>query len=226
MVGKDLYVTYRMSNSDYHLQIYKSEKSKYQKYISEYNKIKSVWNIINSETNRKHCQPDDINLINEDDSSVTDDPRTIIANLFAKHFNWTTQSHNAAEVNFNAVSNSICLSSVDWKQFGFRPNLSTELAIFHALNSIYGKVNTEHEVGEMYVDLSRAFDTLDHALLIDKLWRYGDRGACSSLLHSYLHDLTQLVCISSGNKTYHTDTVKITQDVPQGSILGPLLFII
>jgi len=110
-----------MTNSHYH-QIYKSEKSKYQKYISEYkksynnNKIlksknmsKSVWSIINSETNRKYCPPDDINLINEDDSSVTDDPRTI-PNLFAKHFNYTTQLHNAE---LNAVSNSIYLSLVD-----------------------------------------------------------------------------------------------------------------
>jgi len=58
-----------------------------------------------------------------------------------------------------------------------------------------------------------------------KLWRYGVRCACSSLLRSYLHDRTQLVCISSGNKTDHSDTVKITQGVPQRSILSPLLFI-
>ena len=112
------------------------------------------------------------------------------------------------------------------KQFGFRQSRSTELAIFHALTYIYKHVDKNLKVAGLYFDLSKAFDTLNHGLLLSKLEAYGIRGTCLNLIKSYLTDRTQMVCINSGGKNYFSETVKVEQGVPQGSILGPLLFIL
>lgn len=74
----------------------------------------------------------------------------------------------------------------------------------------------------IFIDLSKAFDTIDHHILINKLQRYGVRGVGLDWFASYLSNRKQLVSI--GN-TY-SDLLEIQCGVPQGSILGPLLFII
>ena len=73
----------------------------------------------------------------------------------------------------------------------------------------------------IYIDLSKAFDTLDHNILISKLQHYGIKGAALQLLISYLSNRKQFV--QYGDTLKKTD---ILMGVPQGSILGPLLFII
>lgn len=64
-------------------------------------------------------------------------------------------------------------------QFGFRQGRSTEMAIFHALTYIYENADKNCRVPGLYFDLSMAFDTLDHKLLLLKLRRYGIRGVCA-----------------------------------------------
>ena len=74
----------------------------------------------------------------------------------------------------------------------------------------------------IYPDLSKAFDTIDHFILIDKLKYYGISEASSLLLKNYLTDRKQ--CTEINN--VRSNTLSITTGVPQGSILGPLLFIL
>ena len=74
----------------------------------------------------------------------------------------------------------------------------------------------------IYLDLSKAFDTLDHAILLDKLHYYGIRGNSLKLLNSYLANRQQFVEFRSSKSTM----LQVSTGVPQGSILGPLLFLI
>ena len=73
----------------------------------------------------------------------------------------------------------------------------------------------------IFLDLSKAFDTIDHTILLDKLCRYGIRGVTLNWFKHYLNDRKQFV---SYNDTTSVSK-KVTCGVPQGSILGPLLFI-
>ena len=74
----------------------------------------------------------------------------------------------------------------------------------------------------IYLDLSKAFDTLDHAILLDKLFHYGIRGNPLKLISSYLENRLQFVEF----RNTKSKILQISTDVPQGSILGPFLFII
>ena len=107
-------------------------------------------------------------------------------------------------------------------QFGFRKNHSTGHAIHHSVNIVKEALNRGHEVLGIFIDLSKAFDTIDHRILLSKLEHYGVRGVPNSLLRSYLTGRTQYTEVL-GEKSKLDD---IMYGVPQGSVLGPLLFII
>ena len=111
-------------------------------------------------------------------------------------------------------------------QFGFRPNRSCEMAIFKAISYITDQIDKNKKVSGLYFDLSRAFDTVDHKLLLNKLNSYGIRGAAACLIESYLSGRQQTVCISRNGNQYYSNTTEIRQGVPQGSVLGPLLFLL
>lgn len=111
-------------------------------------------------------------------------------------------------------------------QYGFLPKKSTELAIYNTINYIMENLDNKNKVAGIYFDLSKAFDNINHELLIQKLEGYGVRGVCSRLVQSYLQNRSQCVSITSNGITHISQSRKITQGVPQGSILGPLLFII
>ena len=108
------------------------------------------------------------------------------------------------------------------KQFGFRSNYSTN----HALSSIIERkrslVDTGHYVCGVFVDLEKAFDTVNHKILCNKLNYYGLRGNVNDLIRSYLSNRKQFVSING----FVSETRNICCGVPQGSSLGQLLFLI
>ena len=107
-------------------------------------------------------------------------------------------------------------------QYGFRKHHSTELAALELTDKIRRKIDQKKTPFSVYLDLSKAFDTLNHAMLLKKLQYYGLRDTTLYWFKSYLSDRTQYVeydGVASANKLVETS-------VPQGSILGPLLFVI
>ena len=107
-------------------------------------------------------------------------------------------------------------------QFGFRKGYSTEYAIIQSCDKIINTLaNKEHIIG-IFLDLSKAFDTIDHQILIHKLSKLGVRGIILSWFENYLSNRKQYVSFNSHNSSRSN----ISCGVPQGSILGPLLFLI
>lgn len=108
------------------------------------------------------------------------------------------------------------------KQYGFRKNKSTKDALFHITNLIYNELDNSNPIAITFLDLAKAFDTVDHNILLDKLYNYGVRGNAHKLIKSYLSNRKQRVKVNNQFSDYET----IEMGVPQGTILGPLLFII
>ena len=107
-------------------------------------------------------------------------------------------------------------------QYGFRPGHSTELALISATNKLYKALDGKNSAVGVFLDLSKAFDTIDHNILLDKLAFYGIRGITLTWFQNYLCNRQQFVYYN--NCSSDIDFIKC--GVPQGSILGPLLFII
>ena len=107
-------------------------------------------------------------------------------------------------------------------QYGFRPNHSTEQATLELTDRIISAMDNNDVPIGIFLDLSKAFDTIDHAILLSKLEHYGVDGIPLQLVKSYLTNRKQYVKINEVN----SNLLPINTGVPQGSILGPLLFII
>ena len=109
------------------------------------------------------------------------------------------------------------------KQFGFRKNNSTEHAIIELIDNISNSFDKGNFVLGIFIDLSKAFDTVNHKILIRKLEKYGISTNAIKWFKSYLTGRKQCITIDRSNQSLYQN---ITCGVPQGSILGPLLFLI
>ena len=108
------------------------------------------------------------------------------------------------------------------KQHGFRKGFSTESAIANVLKNVYENINHKKVTAAIFFDYSKAFDCVEHNILLSKLKHLGVRGKAYSLIESYLKDRKQRV-FYNGN---YSEPISIKYGVPQGSVLGPLLFAI
>ena len=107
-------------------------------------------------------------------------------------------------------------------QFGFRKNHSTALSLIYLVNKIATSIDQNEITTGVFLYLSKAFDTLDHQILFDKLEHYGVCGLALQWIKSYFSNRTQFVQI---NDTRSSKQI-IRCGVPQASILSPLFFIL
>ena len=115
-----------------------------------------------------------------------------------------------------------CHKILTASQYGFRKNLSTYMPLLDMYNKISKACDDNvYSVG-IFVDLSKAFDTINHDILLHKLSYYGIRGIALDWFKSYLTNHMQYVSLNDISSPHKA----VTCSVPQGSVLGPLLFIL
>ena len=107
-------------------------------------------------------------------------------------------------------------------QYGFRKRRSTLHALLNATKNIYQACDSRLNTLGIFIDFSHAFDTVNHSVLLKKLNYYGIKGQLLQLITSYLSDRKQFVSYGGRESTL----LDVVTGVPQGSVLGPLLFII
>ena len=149
-----------------------------------------------------------------DSSALTNYRPISVLTFFAKVFE---------KIVYNKLLNFISDNNILYDhQYGFRKGRSTQQAII----TLVDKITKSQDIGDivitLLIDLKKAFDTIDHRILLRKLYSYGIRGSMLKWMESYLTARSQYV-VFDGKVS---ETRSIECGVPQGSILGPLLFII
>ncbi len=124
---------------------------------------------------------------------------------------------------YNRLVSFVKINEVLYKsQYGFREKHSTGLALMELMEEITSNLDNGFMTTGVFIDLKKAFDTIDHPILIQKLNHYGVRGIALNWIENYLSNRQQYVIYNK----MHSDKKRILCGVPQGSIIGPLLFLL
>ena len=147
------------------------------------------------------------------DSNIIDNFRPIsLLPLFSKIFERLT---------LNRMESFICRNNILTPcQFGFRKGRNTSLAVVKLVSQVVQAYHQKIYSACFFLDLRKAFDTVNHELLIKKLEHYGFRGQCSEYMRSYYSNRRQYVRIGDNDSSFRS----VVSGVPQGSIIGPLCF--
>ena len=106
-------------------------------------------------------------------------------------------------------------------QFGFRTGHSTDHALISLTGTIKSSLDKNRFGCDIFIDLQKAFDTVNHGILLKKLENYGIRGTALNWFQSYLSNRQQFVSVNGRSSSLSN----ISCGAPQGSVLGPLLFL-
>ena len=182
--------------------------------------IKPLTHLINSSIN-KGIFPDELKIakvipiFKSGNKELIENYRPIsILSVFTKVFEKVMYKH---------LINFVDKNNILYKyQFGFRRQHSTNHAVITLVEKITNALDKGKIVVGCFLDLKKAFDTVNHRILISKLRKYGIRGHILQWFESYLKNRKQFVQI----KNFKSQIKSPTCGVPQGSILGPLLFIL
>ena len=113
-------------------------------------------------------------------------------------------------------------------QYGFRTNHSCEHAVAHVIGSILKNLENKKSTISVMLDLSKAFDTIEHSIMLKKLELFGVRGVCLNWFKSYLENRrVRVKCeVTSSEDSVRSEYHTVNYGTPQGSCLGPLIFLI
>ena len=124
---------------------------------------------------------------------------------------------------YNRLDNFLSTSEIIYKfQFGFRKQYSTNHALLSIVEQIRTALDNNRFSCGVFIDLEKVLDTVNHQILLTKLYHYGIRGVANKWFYSYLTSRYQKVSLSGES----SKRLPITCGVPQGSILGPFLFLL
>ena len=111
-------------------------------------------------------------------------------------------------------------------QHGFTKGKSTISAICNFITNIFNSIEDHKQTFGIFYDFSKAFDTVNHSILLEKLNNMGISGLANKWIESFLKDRKQIVQLNSETESYKSNEVIINVGVPQGSTISPLLFIL